>query len=162
MADLYLEKAPCDQGFPFHTDFDSNCFMERPEQMISVWFPLTPVNSDRGGQLSVVVDDGAVRLSLIRVANQLHSLLRVVDKSVPPHRPFDLSPPEVAYLERTRHTPSLDPGDALVFCNAFFHKSEPVLKDPDATTDEHAEIQSISFNLDSSCESGRLRPRDCS
>lgn len=126
LADLYLEKKPSDQGFPFHTDFDSNGFMERPEQMISVWFPLTPVNAERGGQLSVVTEDGAVRLSLIRVAIQLHSLQREVDRSIPPHRPFELSYHERHYLEKTRFTPDLDPGDALVFCNAFFHKSEPV------------------------------------
>ena len=32
----------------------------------------------------------------------------------------------VEYLEQSKITPSLDAGDALVFCNAFFHKSEPV------------------------------------
>lgn len=33
LADLYLEKTPRDDGFPFHTDFDSNGFIERPEEM---------------------------------------------------------------------------------------------------------------------------------
>ena len=30
LPDLYLEKTPADQGFPFHTDFDSIGFMEHP------------------------------------------------------------------------------------------------------------------------------------
>lgn len=30
------------------------------------------------------------------------------------------------YLKRTKVTPSLGAGDALLFCNAFFHKSENV------------------------------------
>lgn len=126
LADLYLEKTPDDQGFPFHTDFDSIGFMERPEEMLTVWIPLVPVNKAGSGQLSIVMEEGAVRLSLIREANQLHSLLRVVDPSVPPHPPFQMTEREYAYLEKTKFTPSLDAGDALLFCNAFFHKSEDI------------------------------------
>lgn len=88
LADLYLEKTSDDQGFPFHTDFDSIGFMERPEDMLTVWIPLTPVQEAGSGQLSIVMEEGAVRLSLIREANQLHSLLRIVDPSVPAHQPF--------------------------------------------------------------------------
>lgn len=127
LADLYLEKTPADKGFPFHTDFDSIGFMERPEDMLTVWIPLTPVKEAGSGQLSIVMDEGAVRLSLIREANQLHSLIRVVDPSVPEHAPFQITQQELAYLERSKFTPSLDTGDALLFCNAFFHKSEDVL-----------------------------------
>ncbi|MDC8829608.1 hypothetical protein [Alteromonas gilva] len=127
LADLYLEKAASDQGFPFHTDFDSIGFMERPEEMLTVWIPLVPVNTEGSGQLSVVMAEGAVRLSLIREAHQLHSLLRVVDSSIPAHAPFELSWEEQRYLESSKFTPSLDAGDALLFCNAFFHKSEPVV-----------------------------------
>ncbi|MBZ2169479.1 hypothetical protein [Marinobacter sp. F4216] len=126
LADLYLEKTPEDQGFPFHTDFDSIGFMEHPEDMLTVWIPLMPVREAGSGQLSIVMEEGAVRLSLIREANQLHSLVRVVDPSVPPHPPFQITEQEYAYLERTKFTPSLDAGDALLFCNAFFHKSEDV------------------------------------
>ena len=128
LADLYLEKTPNDQGFPFHTDFDSIGFMERPEDMLTVWIPLTPVKEAGSGQLSIVMEEGAVRLSLIREANQLHSLVRVVDPSVPAHPPFQMTEHEYAYLERTKFTPSLDAGDALLFCNAFFHKSEDVFQ----------------------------------
>lgn len=78
------------------------------------------------GQLSIVMEEGAVRLSLIREANQLHSLVRVVDPSVPEHLPFQITQQEYDYLERTKVTPALDAGDALLFCNAFFHKSENV------------------------------------
>jgi hypothetical protein len=127
LADLYLEKTPDDQGFPFHTDFDSIGFMERPEEMLTVWIPLMPVKEAGSGQLSIVMEEGAVRLSLIREAHQLHSLVRVVDPSVPEHAPFQMTQQEYAYLERTKFTPSLDAGDALLFCNAFFHKSEDVL-----------------------------------
>ena len=127
LADLYLEKTPQDDGFPFHTDFDSNGFMERPEEMITVWVPLTDVMEEGSGQLSIVTEEGAIRLSLIRVAHQLHSLTCVMDKSVPSHSSFGLTPPEQMYMERTKFTPALAAGDALVFCNAFFHKSEPVL-----------------------------------
>ncbi|RRJ82261.1 hypothetical protein [Aestuariirhabdus litorea] len=126
LADLYLEKTPGDDGFPFHTDFDSIGFMERPEEMLTVWIPLTPVNEVGSGQLSIVMEEGAVRLSLIREANQLHSLLRVVDPTVPEHPPFQMTRQEHEYMERTKFTPSLDAGDALLFCNAFFHKSEGV------------------------------------
>jgi ectoine hydroxylase-related dioxygenase (phytanoyl-CoA dioxygenase family) len=123
-----LEKTPDDQGFPFHTDFDSIGFMERPEDMLTVWIPLTPVKEAGSGQLSIVMEEGAVRLSLIREANQLHSLVRVVDPSVPAHPPFQITEHEYAYLEQTKFTPSLDAGDALLFCNAFFHKSEDVFQ----------------------------------
>lgn len=126
LADLYLEKTPEDQGFPFHTDFDSIGFMEHPEDMLTVWIPLTPVKETGSGQLSIVMEEGAVRLSLIREANQLHSLVRVVDSSVPPHPPFQITQQEYDYLEQTKVTPTLDAGDALLFCNAFFHKSEDV------------------------------------
>ncbi|MBP0047548.1 hypothetical protein H9C73_02270 [Marinobacterium sp. AK62] len=126
LADLYLEKTPSDQGFPFHTDFDSIGFMEHPEDMLTVWIPLTPVQEEGSGQLSIVMEEGAVRLSLIREANQLHSLVRIVDPSVPEHVPFQITPQEYDYLERIKVTPSLDAGDALLFCNAFFHKSENV------------------------------------
>ncbi|MGM0482215.1 MAG: hypothetical protein ACQEQZ_09840 [Pseudomonadota bacterium] len=126
LADLYLEKTPDDQGFPFHTDFDSIGFMEHPEDMLTVWIPLTPVKEAGSGQLSIVMEEGAVRLSLIREANQLHSLVRVVDSSVPEHLPFQITQQEYNYLEGTKVTPSLDAGDALLFCNAFFHKSEDV------------------------------------
>lgn len=126
LADLYLEKTPEDRGFPFHTDFDSIGFMEHPEDMLTVWIPLTPVQAAGSGQLSIVMDEGAVRLSLIREAVQLHSLVRVVDQSVPEHMPFQMTQQEHAYLERTKFTPSLDAGDAVLFCNAFFHKSEDV------------------------------------
>ncbi|RUO73649.1 hypothetical protein [Idiomarina seosinensis] len=126
LSDLYLEKTPDDQGFPFHTDFDSIGFMEHPEDMLTVWIPLTPVEEAGSGQLSIVMEEGAVRLSLIREANQLHSLVRVVDSSVPAHPPFQITQQEYDYLERTKVTPSLDAGDALLFCNAFFHKSEDV------------------------------------
>ncbi len=126
LADLYLEKTPDDQGFPFHTDFDSIGFMERPEDMLTVWIPLTPVKEAGTGQLSIVMEEGAVRLSLIREANQLHSLVRIVNPSVPAHPPFQMTEHEFDYLERTKYTPSLDAGDALLFCNAFFHKSEDV------------------------------------
>lgn len=126
LSDLYLEKTPDDQGFPFHTDFDSIGFMERPEDMLTVWIPLVPVKESGSGQLSIVMEEGAVRLSLIREANQLHSLTRVADPSVPPHAPFQISQEELSYLERVKVTPSLDAGDALFFCNAFFHKSEDV------------------------------------
>lgn len=128
LADLYLEKTPNDSGFPFHTDFDSIGFMERPEDMLTVWIPLTPVKEAGSGQLSIVMEEGAVRLSLIREAVQLHSLLRVVDPSIPAHPPFQMTVQEQDYLERTKFTPSLDAGDALLFCNAFFHKSEEVLQ----------------------------------
>ena len=128
LADLYLEKTPDDQGFPFHTDFDSIGFMEHPEDMLTVWMPLTPVKEVGSGQLSIVMEEGAVRLSLIREANQLHSLVRVVDPSVLPHSPFQITEQEYAYLERTKFTPALDAGDALLFCNAFFHKSEDVFQ----------------------------------
>lgn len=128
LADLYLEKTPEDEGFPFHTDFDSIGFMERPEDMLTVWIPLTPVNETGSGQLSIVMEEGAVRLSLVREAHQLHSLIRVVDPSVPEHVPFQMTQRELAYLERGKFTPSLDAGDALLFCNAFFHKSENVLQ----------------------------------
>lgn len=127
VADLYLEKTPNDQGFPFHTDFDSIGFMERPEDMLTVWIPLTPVREPGSGQLSIVMEEGAIRLSLIREANQLHSLVRVVDPTVPAHKQFEMTQDEIAYLEQTKFTPSLDAGDALFFCNAFFHKSEEVL-----------------------------------
>ena len=93
---------------------------------ITVWVPLTPVQEKGSGQLSIVTEEGAVRLSLIRVANQLHGLTRVIDQSVPAHPPFSMTRQEHEYMERTRFTPSLDAGDAIVFCNAFFHKSEPV------------------------------------
>lgn len=126
IADLYLEKTPADEGFPFHTDFDSIGFMERPEDMLTVWIPLTPVKEPGSGQISIVMEEGAIRLSLIREANQLHSLVRVVDPSVPEHPPFQMTRDEYAYLERTKFTPALDAGDALFFCNAFFHKSEDV------------------------------------
>ena len=126
LADLYLEKTPDDQGFPFHTDFDSIGFMERPEDMLTVWIPLTPVKEAGSGQLSIIMEEGAVRLSLIREASQLHSLVRIVDPSVPEHVPFQMTQNEYDYLERTKVTPSLDAGDALLFCNAFFHKSEDV------------------------------------
>ncbi len=102
IADLYLEKTPDDQGFPFHTDFDSIGFMERPEDMLTVWIPLTPVSEPGSGQLSIVMEEGAVRLSLIREANQLHSLVRVVDPSVPEHPHFQMTQHELAYLERSR------------------------------------------------------------
>lgn len=128
LADLYLEKTPQDKGFPFHTDFDSIGFMERPEDMLTVWIPLTPVKEAGSGQLSIVTEEGAVRLSLIREAVQLHSLLRVVDPSIPEHPPFQLTVQEHEYLECKKITPSLDAGDALFFCNAFFHKSEEVLQ----------------------------------
>jgi len=124
LSDLYLEKTPDDEGFPFHTDFDSIGFMERPEDMLTVWIPLMPVKEAGSGQLSIVMEEGAVRLSLIREANQLHSLVRVADPSVPAHPPFQMTEREYAYLEQTKFTPSLDAGDALLFCNAFFHKSE--------------------------------------
>lgn len=127
LADLYLEKTPEDEGFPFHTDFDSNGFMERPEQMVSLWIPLTPVKAEGSGQLTVASTEGAVRLSLIRVAHQLHSLVAMMDESVAAHAPFGLTPQELLYLDRASFTPALDAGDALVFCNAFFHKSEPVV-----------------------------------
>lgn len=126
LADLYLEKTPDDDGFPFHTDFDSIGFMERPEDMLTVWIPLVPVNEAGSGQLSIVMEEGAVRLSLIREAHQLHSLVRVVDPTVPEHRPFEMTQQEFDYLERSKFTPSLNAGDALLFCNAFFHKSEDV------------------------------------
>jgi hypothetical protein len=128
VADLYLEKTPDDRGFPFHTDFDSIGFMEHPEDMLSAWIPLTPVREPGSGQLSIVMEEGAVRLSLIREANQLHSLVSVVDPSVPEHPPFQMTQAEHNYLERTKYTPSLDAGDALLFCNAFFHKSEEIYK----------------------------------
>lgn len=102
--------------------------MERPEEMLTVWIPLMPVNEAGSGQLSIVMEEGAIRLSLIREANQLHSLLRVVDPSVPPHPPFQMTEQEYAYLERTKFTPSLDAGDALLFCNASFQKSEDILE----------------------------------
>lgn len=127
LADLYLEKTPDDRGFPFHTDFDSIGFMEHPEDMLTVWIPLIPVNEPGSGQLSIVMDEGAIRLSLIREAIQLHSLVRVIDTSIPEHMPFQMSQQEYQYLERTKYTPALDAGDALLFCNAFFHKSEDVL-----------------------------------
>lgn len=127
LADLYLEKTPLDQGFPFHTDFDSIGFMEHPEDMLTAWIPLVPITEPGSGQLSIVMEEGAVRLSLIREAVQLHNLVRVVDPSVPPHRPFELTQQELDYLEQTKFTPSLDAGDALLFCNAFFHKSEALL-----------------------------------
>lgn len=126
LADLYLEKTPEDQGFPFHTDFDSIGFMERPEEMLTVWIPLTPVKEAGSGQLSIVMEEGAVRLSLIREANQLHSLTRVMEPSIPEHMPFQISQQELDYLERVKFTPSLDAGDAVLFCNAFFHKSEDI------------------------------------
>lgn len=127
LADLYLEKTPLDQGFPFHTDFDSNGFMERPEEMVTVWIPLTSVTEKGSGQLSIVNSEGAIRLSLIRVAHQLHSLVAEVDPTVPPHPSFGMTHAEMNYLERTRWTPSLHAGDGLIFCNAFFHKSEPIV-----------------------------------
>ncbi|OOE32485.1 hypothetical protein BZG05_14070 [Salinivibrio kushneri] len=126
LADLYLEKTPEDQGFPFHTDFDSIGFMERPEDMLTVWIPLTPVKELGSGQLSIVMEEGAVRLSLIREANQLHSLVRIADPSVPEHPPFQITQQEYDYMEKGKVTPALDAGDALLFCNAFFHKSEDV------------------------------------
>ncbi len=126
LADLYLEKTPEDQGFPFHTDFDSIGFMERPEDMLTVWIPLVPVKEPGSGQLSIVMEEGAVRLSLIREAVQLHSLVRVVDPSLPAHAPFQLTRQEFDYLEQTKYTPALEAGDALLFCNAFFHKSEDI------------------------------------
>jgi hypothetical protein len=128
LADLYLEKTPADKGFPFHTDFDSNGFMEELTDMITVWVPLTPVTEPGSGQLSIVTEEGAVRMSLIRGAHQLHSLVCVVDKTVPEHQPFGMTQQEAQYLERSKTTPALDAGDALVFCNAFFHKSEPMIK----------------------------------
>jgi hypothetical protein len=127
LADLYLEKTPQDDGFPFHTDFDSNGFMERPEEMVTLWVPLTPVKEVGSGQLSVVNQEGAIRLSLIRVANQLHSLVAMMDETIPRHQSFSVSSQERTYLENSKFTPALDAGDALVFCNAFFHKSEPVV-----------------------------------
>jgi len=121
LADLYLEKTPEDDGFPFHTDFDSNGFMERPEEMITLWIPLTPVNEVGSGQLSIVNQEGAISLSMIRVANQLHP------QTIPRREGFVMSYQEQSYLEHSKFTPALDAGDALVFCNAFFHKSEPVV-----------------------------------
>ncbi len=47
----------------------------------------------------------------------------------PEHAPFQLTRQELNYLEKTKVTPALDAGDALLFCNAFFHKSEPVFAD---------------------------------
>lgn len=126
LSDLYLEKTPEDHGFPFHTDFDSIGFMEHPQEMLTVWIPLTPVKEVGSGQLSIVTEEGAVRLSLIREAHQLHSLNRVIDPSIPEHVPFQMTQQEHDYLERTKFTPALDVGDALLFCNAFFHKSEEV------------------------------------
>lgn len=128
LADLYLEKTPEDRGFPFHTDFDSIGFMENPQEMLTVWIPLTPVKQAGTGQLSIVMEEGAIRLSLIREAIQLHSLVRVVDRSVPEHASFQMTQQEYAYLEQTKVTPQLDAGDALLFCNAFFHKSEDVFE----------------------------------
>ncbi len=128
LADLYLEKTPDDRGFPFHTDFDSIGFMERPEDMLTVWIPLVPVKTAGSGQLSIVMQEGAIRLSLIREAIQLHSLVRITDPSVPAHGQFHISQQELDYLEKTKFTPSLDAGDALLFCNAFFHKSEDITK----------------------------------
>ena len=127
LADLYLEKTPQDDGFPFHTDFDSNGFMERAEEMVTLWIPLTPVLEKGSGQLSIVNSEGSIRLSLIRVAHQLHSLVQMMDPQVPRHPPFGMTQDELDYLEASRFTPALDAGDALVFCNAFFHKSEPVV-----------------------------------
>lgn len=151
LADLYLEKTPEDQGFPFHTDFDSNGFMEKPEEMITVWIPLTPVKEEGSGQLSIVTEEGAIRLSLIRVAHQLHSLTRQVDQTVPPHPSFSMTPQEHMYLERRRFTPSLDACDALVFCNAFFHKSEPVVPGSPGLMDGDTRATYIM----------RLVPKDC-
>ncbi|MDX1668846.1 MAG: hypothetical protein R3194_05480, partial [Limnobacter sp.] len=127
LSDLYLEKTPEDQGFPFHTDFDSIGFMEHPQDMLTVWIPLTPVKEEGSGQLSIVMQEGAVRLSLIREAHQLHSLNRVIDPTIPEHVPFQITQREHDYLEQTKFTPALDVGDALLFCNAFFHKSEQVV-----------------------------------
>lgn len=128
LADLYLEKTPHDRGFPFHTDFDSNGFMERPEDMITLWIPLTSVTQPGSGQLSIVNEEGAIRLSMIRVATQLHGLVQMMDpRRIPPHESFSATRQELAYLEASKFTPSLEAGDGLVFCNAFFHKSEPVV-----------------------------------
>ncbi len=49
LADLYLENTPDDQGFPFHTDFDSIGFMERPEDMLTVWILVTTAKPLRLG-----------------------------------------------------------------------------------------------------------------
>ena len=151
LADLYLEKTPMDDGFPFHTDFDSNGFMERPEEMVTLWIPLTPVEEPGSGQLSIVNQEGAIRLSLIRVAHQLHSLVAMMDQSVPRHTSFGMTHPEAEYLEKAKFTPALAAGDALVFCNAFFHKSEPVIS---GTTGLDGGQKRASYIL-------RCVPKDC-
>ena len=128
LADLYLEKTPQDDGFPFHTDFDSNGFMERPEEMVTLWIPLTPVLDSGSGQLSIVNTEGAISLSMIRSAHQLHSLVSMMDPyRIPQRQGFSMNYQEQDYLEESKMTPSLEAGDALVFCNAFFHKSERVV-----------------------------------
>eukprot|EP00054_Salpingoeca_dolichothecata_P008988 m.50959 g.50959 ORF g.50959 m.50959 type:complete len:255 (+) comp18092_c0_seq1:13-777(+) len=149
LADLYLEKTSADKGFPFHTDFDSNGFMEKPEQMISVWIPLTPVNQERGGHLSISVDDSTIRLGMIRTATQLYSLLCINDKTLPEHQPFTLSAAENELLESKKFTPDLSAGDALVFCNAFFHKSEDVM--------DHKRCAYVLRLVPEQCEFSRAR-----
>lgn len=157
LADLYLEKTPQDRGFPFHTDFDSNGFMERPEEMITIWIPLTPVKDEGSGQLSIVHEEGAIRLSLIRVAHQLHDLTRVLDETVPAHPPFGVTLQEQMYLEQTRYTPALDAGDALVFCNAFFHKSEPVRANTPGLLDGQKRAAYILRLVPQNCKFSRTR-----
>ena len=93
--------------------------MEQPQDMLTVWIPLTPVKQPGHGQQSVVIEEGAIRLSLIREAIQLHSLVREVNRSVPEHTSFQMTHEEYHYSKRTKVTPLLEAGDALLLQRLF-------------------------------------------
>ncbi|MGA9334014.1 MAG: hypothetical protein WBV39_07025 [Rudaea sp.] len=118
--DIYFEIEDGDRGLPWHTGIDSTLFMKGRRQLVTLWISLVDVNETTGGRLDIFTDPPAsFGMAVLNSVNFFNSARDGNYYSV-----FRRN--LAGYLQRNFTSHDCGAGDAILFADTTFHRSEDI------------------------------------
>ncbi len=118
--DVYFEIADGQKGLPWHTGIDSTFFMKGKRQLITLWVSLVRLNEATGGRLDIFTDPplsfGMAALNSINLINSSRdeNYSSIFRRNM------------TGYLDKNFRSHDCDAGDAILFSDTTFHRSEDI------------------------------------
>jgi hypothetical protein len=118
--DIYFEIADDQHGLPWHTGLDSVLFMQGSKQLVTLWISLVEVNAATGGRLDIFADPVA------SVGIAALSAMNTLNPSINPNYFGAFRNNLAGYLNRNFVSHDCGAGDAVLFADTTFHRSEDI------------------------------------
>ena len=118
--DIYFEIGDDQHGLPWHTAIDSVLFMQGSKQLVTLWVSLVEVNAATGGRLDIYADPVAsVGIAAWNASN-------ILNTSINPVYLGNFRRNLAGYLNRNFVSHDCGAGDAVLFADTTFHRSEDI------------------------------------